>query len=290
MRIGFVVLTYNRSDALVALLRSLAPQLSAEDLLVVADDGSREEHVQALRAGLPVSRGPVWHAWHPDTGFTASKARNLGARVAHEAGADYIVFLDGDCIPGPGFVRAHRALARPGAFVNGSRVLLSPAFTDQVLAGEVDPLALSAGDWLRLRLSGQVNKLGHLLHWPGLPGRVQARFSWKGIRSCNFGLWWSDLATVNGFDETFAGWGHEDADLVLRLHNQGLVRRNGYLASEVFHLWHKEQARDRESVNRLRVENRRSEGTRLAAVGLNRPDLLAEARVTLLQSEGDRCE
>jgi GT2 family glycosyltransferase len=38
MRIGFVVLTYNRSDALVALLRSLAPQLSAEDLLVVADD------------------------------------------------------------------------------------------------------------------------------------------------------------------------------------------------------------------------------------------------------------
>lgn len=289
MRIGFVVLTYNRSDALLALLRALVPQLSTEDLLVVADDGSRPEQVQALRAGFPACAAPAWHVWHPDTGFTASKARNLGARIAHDGGADYIVFLDGDCIPGRGFVQAHRALARPGAFVNGSRVLFSPALTERVLAGEVDALALSAGDWLRLRVSGQVNKLGHLLGWPRLPGRTQARFSWKGIRSCNFGLWWSDLAAVNGFDETFAGWGHEDADLVLRLHNQGLVRRNGHLATEVFHLWHREHARDRESANRLRVENRRHEGTRLAAVGLSNPDLLVQAQVTSLRAEANRC-
>ena len=286
MRIGFVVLTYNRSDALLVLLRARAPQLSAQDILVVADDGSRPEHVQALEAGCPPCAAPAWHVWHPDTGFTASTARNLGARIAHEAGADYIVFLDGDCIPGLGFVRAHRALARPGAFVNGSRVLFNPALTEQVLTGAIDPLALSTVDWMRLRLSGQVNKLGHLLRWPGLPGRTQERFSWKGIRSCNFGLWWADLLAVDGFDETFAGWGHEDADLVLRLHNQGLARLNGHLATEVFHLWHREHLRDRESANRLRVENRQREGTIRAAVGLSRPGLMADARVTPLSVRG----
>ncbi len=288
MRIGFVVLTYNRSDALLALLRALAPQLATSDVLVGADDGARPEEGAALEAGFPPCAAPAWHVWHPDTGFTASQARNLGAQVAHEAGAEYIVFLDGDCVPGPGFVSAHRALARPGAFVNGSRVLLSPDLTRRVLDREVDPMALQPGDWLRLRLSGHVNKLAHLLQWPALPGRTQAAFSWKGIRSCNFGLWWSDLAAVDGFDETFAGWGHEDADLVLRLHNQGLVRRNGHLATEVFHLWHREHARDNESANRLRVETRKQEGTRRAAVGLSRPDLMAHARVTALRPQGDK--
>ncbi len=287
MRIGFVILTYNRSDALLALLRALTPQLAADDVLVVADDGSRPEQVEALQAGFPSCAAPAWHVWHPDAGFTASQARNLGARIAHESGAEYIVFLDGDCIPGPGFVRAHRALARPGAFVNGSRVLMSPELTARVLTREIDPMRISAGDWLRLRLSGEVNKLAHLVQWPGLPGRTQARFSWKGIRSCNFGLWWSDLEAVDGFDETFAGWGHEDADLVLRLHNQGLARRNGHLATEVLHLWHREHARDNESANRLRVETRMKEGTCRAAVGLSRPDLMADARVTPLRPQGD---
>jgi GT2 family glycosyltransferase len=287
MRIGFVALTYNRSDALLALLRALAPQCGADDVLVVADDGSRPEHVRALQAGMPPCAAPAWHVWHPDQGFTASQARNLGARVARDAGADYIVFLDGDCIPGPGFVLAHRALASPGVFVNGSRVLLSPGLTERVLSRTLDPQALGAAQWLRLRLSGDINKLAHLVVWPGLPGRLQPKFSWRGIRSCNLGAWWSDLEAVDGFDETFAGWGHEDADLVLRLHNQGLVRKNGHLATEVLHLWHREHARDRESVNRRRVEGRMRDGTRRASVGLSSPDLMLQAQVSRLGPQGE---
>ena len=50
MKVGFVVLTYNRSDALLAVLRGLAPQCGADTVVVIADDGSRPEHVQALSA------------------------------------------------------------------------------------------------------------------------------------------------------------------------------------------------------------------------------------------------
>lgn len=253
MRTAFVVLTYNRSDALLAVLRALAPQCGASDVVVVADDGSRPEHVEALRRGLPRFACPVLHVWHPDTGFTAARARNLGALHAR---AGYVVFLDGDCVPNPGFVLNHRSLAEPGFFVNGSRVLLGEALSRRVAAGEVDLAALGPAGWLRLRLSGDVNKLTHLVRWAGAPLRVEPRFKWKGIRSANFGVWYRDLQAVNGFDESFQGWGHEDADLVLRLHHQGLLRKNGFLATEVFHLWHRENSREREAPNRQRVEQR----------------------------------
>lgn len=284
MRVGFVIVTYNRAGALLAVLRALAPQCEGGDVVVVADDGSRPEHVQALREGAPAFACPALHVWHPDTGFTAGRARNLGALAAREAGAQYIVFMDGDCVPHPGFARMHRQLAEEGAFVNGSRVLLGERLSQRVVDGGVDLSSLSPRDWLGLRLSGDVNKLSHLVQCPGLPGRRHWKFRWSGIRSCNFGLWWRDLEAVNGFDETFSGWGHEDADLVLRLHNEGLVRKNGYLATEVFHLWHRENSRAHEAANRARVTARIEAGTRRAVVGLAQARGDASVTVTGLRS------
>ncbi len=266
MKTAIVILTYTRSDALLAVLQALAPQCGPDDVVMIADDGSRPEHVQALRGSLPAFRCPVRHVWHPDAGFTAAKARNLAAREAH---ADYLIFLDGDCVPGPRFVERHRALAQEGYFVNGSRVLLSESLSTRVARGEVRLGALRPPQWLRLRASGHVNKLSHLLYWPGAPCRVQDRFRWNGIRSCNFGVWYRDFEAVNGFDETFSGWGHEDADLVLRLHHRGCRRKNGFLATEVFHLWHRENSREQESANRIRVLQRMQDGRVRAEAGLD---------------------
>ncbi|MDD2809829.1 glycosyltransferase family 2 protein [Rhodoferax sp.] len=249
----FVILTYNRVDALVQVLRALAPQCTAQHEIVIADDGSSAAHVAALRAQLPKFSCAVSHVWHPDTGFTASQARNLGAMASQ---AEYLVFLDGDCVPNAHFVKAHEALAEAGYFVNGNRVLLSERLTQQVVTGEVDLLAASAWDGLRWRFQGDTNKLAHWVYWPQAPGRCESQFRWKQIRSCNFALWRRDFMAVNGFDESFEGWGHEDADLVLRLHHLGLSRKNGFFSTEVFHLWHRQNSRHAESVNYQRVIER----------------------------------
>ena len=266
LKTAFIVLTYNRSDTLLKVLDALARQCDEHHEVIIADDGSTKEEVEALKRGLPHFKCPVTHVWHADTGFTASRARNL---AASKASADYFVFLDGDCIPNPHFVASHLSLMEEGFFVNGSRVLLSKKLSESVLAGNVQIDRAGLGEWLRWRWSGDVNKLVHLLDWPGAPWRRRRHFYWKKIRSCNFGVWCKDFFSVNGFDESFQGWGHEDADMVLRLHNAGLHRKNGFCATEVYHLWHKENSRSNENANRLTVTQRLYSGQKRATIGVD---------------------
>jgi GT2 family glycosyltransferase len=280
MKISFVVLTYNRTDALLAVLRTLAKQCGAGHEVLVADDGSSNEHVNLLKQKCPQFNCPVRHVWHPDAGFTASRARNLGAY--HSTG-DYLVFLDGDCVPGPTFVKAHIALAERSCFVNGSRVLLSQQLTQRVVRQDIDLMDQSLAFWVRARLTGDSNKLLHLLKWPTSLFRLQKGFEWKGIRSCNMAVWRQDFFVVNGFDETFEGWGHEDADLVLRLSNSGVKRKNGFWATEVYHLWHLEQQRGQASANQQRVVGRMQTHQIIAEKGLAQIEPRVSGEVTRLQ-------
>ncbi len=277
--VSVVITTYNRSDALLAVLNGLARQTDRNFEVIVADDGSRPEHQNAI-IDSPVARAlRVVHVWHPDVGFTASRVRNRGVAASR---GQYIVFLDGDCVPEADFVARHRGLAAPGFFVNGSRVMLSPALTARVLAGEVDVCGRSAMFWLCQRLLGHASKLSGLLRLPDGSLRIKQGFSWKGIRSCNFGVWRTDFARVNGFDESFVGWGHEDADFVLRLHHSGLARKNGFCATEVFHLWHQEAARNQESHNAAVVRERANGTATQPTLGFSQERINDDVRITTL--------
>ena len=80
--------------------------------------------------------------------------------------------------------------------------------------------------------------------------------AWTRVRSCNLAVWRTDFERIDGFDESFVGWGHEDADFVLRLHHAGVQRKIGFCATEVFHLWHREAARTKASENAKTVAQR----------------------------------
>lgn len=279
MKVSFIVLTYNRGDALLVVLRSLARQCNQDHQVIIADDGSRQEQVQMLFDNCPVFQCPVLHVWHPDTGFTISRARNLAASYAT---GEYLVFLDGDCIANTNFVAQHERLAGIRYFVNGSRVLLSQRLTTDVINQEIDLPSQPARFWLRARLIGDCNKLLHLLAWPRHLCRTKKTFKWSGIRGCNLGIWMRDFINVNGFDESFKGWGHEDADLVLRLSHLGIQRKNGFLATEVFHLWHPESRRDAESINKNRVLARLKTNIVRAEKGLQELDVVSSVRISTL--------
>jgi glycosyltransferase involved in cell wall biosynthesis len=249
--ISVIVTTYNREDALEAVLSALSGQTDREFEVVVADDGSRPTTAALIerwkgRLGIPLS-----HVWQADRGFRAAEIRN---RALLAARGDYCVFLDGDCIARADFVATHRRLAERGWFVTGNRVLLSRELTAAVLREGVEPQTWNLAQWINWRAQGGVNRLAAVLRLPLGPLRKLRPGQWLGARSCNLAVWRSDLERVDGFDASFRGWGREDSDLLIRLLHSGVRRKDGRFATGVIHLWHEEEDRSQLDANDARLD------------------------------------
>jgi glycosyltransferase involved in cell wall biosynthesis len=240
--ISVIVTTYNRDDALAAVLRSLACQTDSDFEVIVADDGSEPSTAAVVESWKATAGRRVEHVWHEDHGFRAAEIRNRAIVVAR---GTYCIFLDGDCIVRPNFVAAHRRLAKRGWFVAGNRVLMSPNLTEFVLRAGLRPEEWSLTRWLTQRMRGGVNRVAALLCLPLGPLRLLRKSAWKGVRSCNLAIWRTDLDRVDGFDADYDGWGREDSDLVVRLLHAGVCRKDGNFAIGVIHLWHQDADRGR---------------------------------------------
>lgn len=263
--VAVIVTTYNRPDALLATLKALARQRRAPEEIIVADDGSTAETAEVIKSWSKPQGVRVKHLWHDDLGFRAAAIRN---RATAHCSSSYLIFIDGDCVVRDNFVEQHCALAEEARFVAGNRILLSPTFTEFVLR---DSIELSQSTWtqrIRYRLRGDINRLLPLI---GLPGGVWRRWAdtrWEGAKTANLAMWRENLMRVNGFDESFEGWGFEDSDLVIRLIRAGIRRTDGRFATGVFHLWHRENDRGRLARNLQLLESVRTASYVRAKVGI----------------------
>jgi glycosyltransferase involved in cell wall biosynthesis len=232
--ISVVVATYNREDALDAVLRGLSRQTDRRFEVLVADDGSGPATARVI-AAWTAQGFPLAHVRHADEGFRLAEIRN---RAILQSAGSLCIFLDGDCIPRPGFVAAHRRLSEPGWFVAGNRVLLGQALTACILGDRLEPELWGPGEWMRRRLRGEVNRLVPLATLPLGPLRRLGPKAWRSARGTNLAIRRDDLARVDGFDATFNGWGREDSDIMVRLIRAGTHRKDGRFATGVLHLWH----------------------------------------------------
>jgi glycosyltransferase involved in cell wall biosynthesis len=244
--ISVIVSTYNREDALDAVLRGLSHQTDRRFEIIVADDGSGPATARVVREWAGKAPVAVRHVWHEDRGFRLADIRNRG--ILAGAGA-YVVFIDGDCIARPAFVAAHRRLAEPGWFVTGTRVLLSPELTGCILHHGLEPESWGLPHWLTRRWRREINRVTPLLDLPlgSLRKRTAAR--WRGGRGANMAFWRKDLEKVDGFDTSFEGWGREDSDIFIRLIRAGVGRKDGRYATGLLHLWHREADRSALAAN-----------------------------------------
>jgi len=232
---ALVITTYNRPDALHLVLRSVAQQIVKVDQVIVADDGSTIETAAVIERWK--TELPLAHAWQPDQGFRAARARNV---AIEQATAKYLIFIDGDCVLPPWFIEAHLTLRREKSIVAGGRVLLSAEETASALA----------------RVSGALPSFSHwkLKSWPLGVLRDLQPTQWRIVRTCNLGVSRTDALAVAGFDESYVGWGREDSDFVVRLLHAGCRIRQARLAASVVHLYHAEQPRDAVSRNDERFQ------------------------------------
>jgi glycosyltransferase involved in cell wall biosynthesis len=246
VKTAVIVTTYNRPDALAAVLAGYFAQADRDFELLIADDGSKDETrilIEDHAARAPFS---LHHVWQEDRGFRPGAARN---RAVARTTADYLIFADGDCIPARDFVRQHKRLAEKDWFLSGNRVLLSETFTQQVLAQHLPVHQWHAARWLRIWMTRRVNRLLPLLMLPDAPFRKRAPHRWEGVKTCNLSLWRADFMRINGFDESYSGWGLEDSDLAIRLIHAGTHHKSARFAAPVFHLWHRENDRSRLTEN-----------------------------------------
>lgn len=201
--VGVVTIAHGRHEHLVAQERSLRAGSRRPDLrvLVAMDDPA----VGELVADAPWPTSVVSIPRHP-LGLPLAAARNLGARIAIAAGADVLVFLDVDCVAGPGLVAdyADAVAADPARVWCGPVTYLPPAppggYPDD-LTGWDDPHRARPAPAPGERIDG-----GDLdLFW-----------------SLSFALHRDTWVGVEGFDEEYVGYGGEDTDFAQRAASRGI--------------------------------------------------------------------
>lgn len=257
MKISIIVSTYNRPDALNAVLTGFLHQSGIERdewELIIADDGSTDSTRLLIDQYKQLLGHKLKHVWHPDTGFRLAEIRNKAAVAAK---GRYLVFLDGDCIPMRDFVYEHLRLAEAGKVVAGNRILLSRRYTGELLSSSSpdEPCSWGLFQWLGARMSGKTNKS---LGWLRLDldrFRNRRASDWRILRGCNIGAWREDFLNVDGFDASFSGWGYEDSDLAVRMLRYGSKFKDGRFAVPVLHLWHAEHDRSLQQENWNRFES-----------------------------------
>lgn len=246
-RTSLVVSSYDQPNALALALEGVLTQTRAIDELLVGDDGSQadtRELVESFAARAPF---PVRFESQEDRGFRKSRALNNAIRVA--AGETFL-FLDGDCVPPPGWAGHHLdALAAGADFSTAGYVLLDLGQTraltpEEIAAGRID--ARCDETWRRhFRAIHRRERLYRLLRHRRKPK----------IRGGNWAVTRRALFAVNGFDERFDGFGKEDSDIRNRLRNAGFRGVSLWDRAWVFHCSHAlDERRNRPEVVRGRPD------------------------------------
>jgi glycosyltransferase involved in cell wall biosynthesis len=249
--IAVIITTYKRPDALMAVLDGLLQQTDQNFDVIIADDGSGDEVRQVVADYKAQFAERLTHVWQEDSGFRATMIRN---KAAAKTTADYLIFIDADCVPNQHFIARHRKLAESGFFVAGSRILLNENFTDHALK---DRLALAnwrLTDWWQAKRQKYCNRWLPALYFPWQLFRRLRPNTWNTARTCNFAVFRTDFIAVNGFNEAYHGWGFEDSDLAIRLLKSGVRHKSGRFAVMVVHLWHPQNDRAKLASNDARLK------------------------------------
>lgn len=250
MHSELVISTYQKPDYLALVLTTLVSQRRRPDAVCVADDGSDGRTatvIAAFRAAHPEIT--LRHVWHDDQGFRKTAILNQAVRTST---ADYMIFIDDDCLMHPRYIKRHLHLAQRGRFLTGSTIRLDEAQTRRLLTqGRCDwtPKGRPPG-WHPQKLSETLKSMPQPPAVMGLLDRLSpVRCSWAGGNASTFR---DHILAVNGFDTRMA-YGGEDKEFGVRLINAGIRGHHLRYSAPLYHLDHGRGYVDPETVARNRA-------------------------------------
>ena len=226
MKVSLVITTYNAPHFLEWCLGSVSWQTFQPSEVIVADDGSSMETQAIINKWKAILPCPLVHSFQPDDGFRLARSRNLAAL---KASGNWIVYLDGDCLMPPMFLKSLSSLFARRRLIFGSRKLLSLDESRQFLHCVPEQKLLQSffmgKKFWRL-------PLGFFRRFP--------RRSWRSVRGFLMAIRREDLYTLHGFDERYRCWGLEDSEFAIRAIRLGLVLTDSRYKTSLLHLYHPE--------------------------------------------------
>ncbi|WP_413578503.1 glycosyltransferase [Bdellovibrio sp. HCB290] len=234
---------YNNTEFFNKVFASIEVQKFRNFELIICDDGSGKEAVSTIRAEYEHSAVSVVHLWHEDRGFYKNEMLN---RAILQARGEYLVFVDGDCILHPEFLKDHWNNRREGHTLAGRRVELTPRISSFIKAKHIRSGFLHK-NWWWLFIALIWMKDNNALKGFRITSFLLYKILNRKVRSlvgCNFSVSKTDLYKVNGFDMTYTKPGTgEDSDVDYRLSGVGVTPISLCYQGIQYHLYHKAQAR-----------------------------------------------
>ncbi len=179
MKTSLIITTYNKPEALGKVLEGVGEQSRMPDEILVADDGSGPDTLKKIHEFSKVFQCRFDHIWQEDQGFRAARIRN---RAIAKATGEYIILLDGDCIPPRRFIEDHLVLAEESFFFQGKRILVGKGLSPDFSCTDANSILRL----LKALISRDISNAHHLIRLPIFPALRSKSLS--GIKSCNMGF------------------------------------------------------------------------------------------------------
>ena len=235
MQASVVISYYKNLPNLELILMGLQQQTAKGNFeVIISEDDNATESVQFINSIQNKLSFPLKHLSQDNAGFRKCMAMN---KAVLAAAADFIIFLDGDCIPHRQLVKQYIHKKKYGRVLYGRRVTLSKKLSAQLLKKK----DLGTLNIFRLLLSG-CRRIEEGFYLPIIPQRYIEKKEAR-LLGCNMGIYKEDLIAINGFDEdyNFPGGG-EDSDIEWRLEK---LNNTAFYSMKfkaiVYHIWHQER-------------------------------------------------
>ena len=240
MTVSLVISSYNWKEALRLCLLSVTRQTVLPFEVIIADDGSTDGTKEVVDSFQRHSPFPIKYVWHEDQGWRKCVILNKAFALCQ---GDYVIEIDGDIILHSCFIQDHLSEALPGYYLLGSRAKMNENLSNKLLR--------SGNYHLSLFTRGIKRKINILR----LPWLTPSFCNHNSERGCNVSFWRKDILNVNGYDESFVGYGYEDIDLFARLSRNGVKRRFVKFKAIEYHVFHQGTPLDRLDANRYIYDN-----------------------------------